>query len=404
MARSSCKRVRRACRPGSGSGRAAPSGCGRPAAARRGGPCSGLIDFEVEAGAGTGAWGAGPRSGDRWWTGFGHAPEDISAFENWRGRACDILMYFAPAQNFNNSWDDIAGGPGDDPSELGGTLLLHRGSEAAWRIFSVHKERPAHFCIPLVPREASNRRGANPKVWWDIAAGEHDVHFRRLGRRMAYLEEAHGRSPSTPLMLDLGWEHSGRWYHWSIAGSYEGKPAHTRFPVAFARIVDAIRRGYRSHADRDCPYKFVWRPSRQAVERGVRHAAFYPGDEVVDLIAISVHDNEPQVRPDNWKSRRRPWPDEDKPDSEGWDPMAELAQHRSKPLCFPEWSPQRVDEPNIAASPYPGEFVRMVRSYIEEHVELFAYDCYFHGKVSSMLDHPDWEGSIEYRRLWGKAD
>ena len=363
---------------------------------------TGLLDFVVERGGGrgVGAWGPGPRSGDRWWTGFGPAPEEIGFFEEWRGRKCDILMYFAPHQMFKRDWDDIAGGRGDDETVAAGSLSLTKGVRSAGRIFIDHKELPAHFCLPLVPAPLGNQKGANPAVWDELAAGEHDGLFRRLGRRLAYLEAAHGRDPAVPLMLDLGWEHSGPWFPWSIAGELDGVPVYKKFPSAWARIVTSIREGYRAFAGRDCPYKFVWRPARKMVAPGVRHAAFYPGDEFVDLVSISVHENDPIVTADNWSSRWCPWPPK-KPLNEGWDAMFELAQRRGKPVCFPEWSPHRVTEDKAKASPNAGEFMHMVRSYIEDHVEQFAYDTYFYAKPTAMVPFPDWSGSIAYRELWG---
>ena len=80
---------------------------------------TGIIDFVVfEPGKeGFGAWGPGPRSGDRWWTGFGDVTGSsikvVDEFERMRGRLVDIIAVFAPKARIK-TWDDIAGGAGDD--------------------------------------------------------------------------------------------------------------------------------------------------------------------------------------------------------------------------------------------------------------------------------------------------
>lgn len=350
-----------------------------------------------------GAWGPGPRSGDRWWTGFGDVTGNslgmVPVFERARNRPVDIIAVWAPKTQIQ-SWDDLAGGPGDDETQIGGTLTKGVNNRKVIWDNATTRVLPVHLSLALVPPSASNRRGLNPGVWWDYAAGEFDVYWRRLGKRMAHLDAITGRT--APLILDLGWEHTGPWYHWSIAGSRDGVPAYTKFPLAFARIVAALRAGYRSYAGKDCPYRFCWRPSRQVVAAGVHHHRFYPGDEVVDLLGISHHERDPYLTPTNWASRTSPWPTSRSFTREGWDPFFDFCASRGKKACFPEWAPlQRNGE--YEASPYPEEFFRLTRRYIEQRLDLFAYDCFFNGDDSKITANPTWKGTIEYRRLWGRS-
>jgi hypothetical protein len=217
---------------------------------------------------------------------------------------------------------------------------------------------------------------------------------------MAYLDDRHGRS--APLILDLGWEQTGPWYPWSISGERDGAPTYSQFPLAFARIVAAMREGHRAYAGKDCPYKFCWRPSRQTVAPGVHHTAFYPGDEVVDLMGVSHHERDPYLTADNWDSRTKPWPPGEKFTRDGWDPFFDFCAQRGKVACFPEWSPIEASS-EFKPSPHPEEFVKLTRSYMEDHLSLFAYDCYFNGDDSKITDSPDWEGTREYVRLWGRG-
>lgn len=365
---------------------------------------TGVIDFVVfEPGKeGFGAWGPGPRSGDRWWTGFGDVTGSnikvVDEFEALRGRPVDIIAVFAPKARIK-TWDDIAGGAGDDETEIGGTLTQGVNNKKVIWDNPRTRSLAVHLNLTLVPPSSGNRKGNNPAIWWDYAAGEFDVYWRRLGRRMAYLDDRNRRT--APLILDLGWEQTGPWYPWSIEGAREGAPAYTQFPAAFARIVAAIREGHRSFAGKDCPYRFCWRPSRVTVARGVHHSAFYPGDEVVDLMGMSHHERDPYLTPDNWSSRTQPWPPGKDFTREGWDPFFEFCDSRGKKACFPEWGPiERHDE--YEPSPYPAEFFRLTRSYMEQHVGLFAYDCYFNGDEAKLTAHPDWPGTLEYVKLWGR--
>ena len=367
---------------------------------------TGVVDLVVfdPSREGFGAWGAGPRSGDRWWTGFGDVTGNnikvVSDFEAMRGRPVDIIAVFAPKQRIK-SWDDIAGGPGDDETELGGTLTEGVNNKKVIWDNPTTRALAVHLSLTLVPPAKGNRKGANPGVWWDYATGEFDVYWRRLGRRMAYLDDHKQRT--APLILDLGWEQTGPWYPWSINGVREGAPAYTKFPLAFARIVAAIREGHHAYAGKDCPYRFCWRPSRQTVAPGVHHAAFYPGDEVVDLMGMSHHERDPYLTAENWSSRTKTWPAGERFTREGWDPFFEFCASRGKHACFPEWSPIQ-GHAEYEPSTHPEEFFKLTRSYIEEHVELFAYDCYFNGDESKLTAHSEWAGTLEYRKLWGKPE
>ena len=349
-----------------------------------------------------GAWGAGPRSGDRWWTGFGDVTGNnlgiVDSFERLRNRPVDLVALWAPRLQIS-SWDDMAGGPGDNEAVIGGTLSKGvNNRKVIWDNPST-RSLPVHLNLTLVPPPFSNRNGANPGIWWDYAAGQFDVYWRRLGRRMAHLDDITNRT--APLILDLGWEHSGPWYPWSITGARAGTPAYTQFPTAFARIVAAIREGHRAYAGQDCPYLFCWRPARVAVAAGIRHAAFYPGDEVVDLIGISHHERDPYLTPSNWASRTSGWPPGNKFTREGWDPFFDFCASRGKKACFPEWSPIQ-HHPVYEPSGYPEEFFRLTRSYIESRLELFAYDCYFNGDEAKLTAKPAWAGTGEYKKLWGR--
>jgi hypothetical protein len=322
----------------------------------------------------------------------------VGSFERLRNRPVDLLAVWPP-KNQIRSWDDIAGGPGDDESLIGGTLTLGVNNKKVVWDNAATRALPVHLNLTLVPPPVGNRNAANPGIWWDYAAGAFDVYWRRLGKRMAWLDDQTGRT--APLILDLGWEHSATWYPWSVSGSRGGVPAYTKFPAAFARIVAAIRAGYHSYASKNCPYRFCWRPARVTAGAGLHHTVFYPGDEVVDLIGISNHERDPYLTPTNWSSRTKPWPNASSFTREGWDHHFDFCANHGKQACFPEWGPIE-SHPKYEPSRYPEEFFRLTRSYIENRLSLFAYDCYFNGDEAKLTANPNWPGTREYKRLWGR--
>jgi hypothetical protein len=140
-----------------------------------------------------------------------------------------------------------------------------------------------------------------------------------------------------------------------------------------------------------------------AVAAGVHHAAFYPGDEAVDLIGMSHHERDPYLTPTNWSSRTATWPaNRSGFTREGWDPFFDFCANRGKQACFPEWGPIE-HHPEYEPSPHPAEFFRLTRSYIEARLPLFAYECYFNGDEAKLTAHAGWAGTREYRSLWGRA-
>ena len=150
------------------------------------------------------------------------------------------------------------------------------------------------------------------------------------------------------------------------------------------------------------PYNSAGDPRGGAVATGVHHTEFYPGEEVVDLMGLSHHEREPYVGPDNWSSRTKPWPPGEEFAQDGWDPFFDFCAQRGKHACFPEWSPIESSS-EAKPSPHPEEFVKLTRSYIEDRLSLFAYDCYFNGDDSKITASPDWAGTLEYVKLWGRA-
>ena len=114
---------------------------------------------------GAGGWGTGPRSGDRWWTGFGLISADnvgiVDRFEQMRNRPVDIMTVFPP-KNQIDSWDDLAGGPGDSATAIGGTFTLGVNNKKVIWDNAATRALAVHLCLVLVPAALRQPSGPQP--------------------------------------------------------------------------------------------------------------------------------------------------------------------------------------------------------------------------------------------------
>lgn len=361
----------------------------------------------------TGVWGPGPFSGLRWWSGVawrGIAADAFNAFVSGPrgGRKVDLVQLFSPANPpLAHDWAMIAGGPGEDPSKLDGTLTTTRGGKQAALIWTdpVIAGLPVIYSLRTVPTGASsNEGGRNPAVWDDIAKGGFDGVFTMLGRRFGYLDDRHRRTAL--MVLEPAWEMSGDWYPWSIAGVLsDNRWCYQVFPDAWARIVDGIRAGYLRETGRNCPYLFLFRPGRLVLGAGVRLDRYLPPSGTWDCLGITCHDNAP------WCCAEAPracWtPAVGKAgvvQMEGLELLAEQAERYKKPIVIAEWAGYPPESQNYKSSPQGEFFVQAMWDFFSEHTHLVAAECFFDRGETTFISRPDWSASKAYRRLWGRAD
>ena len=340
-------------------------------------------------------WGKGPRSGLPWYSGARHQNlKQVQAFLEAGGRKskpCDILQCFTGPEQAEN-WTEIAGGPTDDPHDWQGLVSLREGQAAADMIWRDVPDLPAVMTLRPIPESDSNRGGRNPGVWRRIAAGERDQVYTRLGRKFAGLDEVHARAGQ--VILEIAHEMTGDWYAHAIKG------AHGDFPAAWVKIVAGIRTGYRQVANKDCPYLFWLRPSRETVEDGVWTESLLPPLDFWDGIGLSQHDNKampctlekPRI---NWTRQKKQW--------EGLENIAEIAAANGKLLGFSEWSSHNPSSDR--SGPNAGIFTQsMWDFYSRQDVQaVLAYETYFLSSISTIAGFPEWEGAKAYKRLWGGA-
>lgn len=337
-----------------------------------------------------GAWGKGPKSGLPWFSGA--RCQSQSQLDGWlkAGRPTkpvDVITCMSGG-NMAETWAEVAGGATDSPDELKGLLSLTEGQRSARFIWQTFPDLPAVYTMRPIPLTDSNQGGKNPRVWERIAKGEMDWVWIRQGRKLGGLDARFNRI--APTILEIGHEMTGAWYPHSIHGAVPW------YPTAFARIVASIRKGYRVQTGKDCPYLFWVRPSRGVKACGVWTDAILPPAEAYDGLGLSQHDNHTSAcTPD---SPRRNWTRDGI--NEGLENVAELAEARGKLMGFWEWSSHHPDA-SWNSGPHPDVFTRSMWDFLNANLSRLVGETYFLSSETTFAGHPDWPGTIEYRRTWG---
>ena len=339
-------------------------------------------------------WGPGPKSGYPYWLGcrvinhpywqFGRkgtyvAATNANSSQAWEmNRNHDILDVWVPytqpaakypaghAQagelmyNLQQQWDFIAGVPSwstttttdanrNDATIRGGCMY------DSWKCMWQTTNNPYTSMIPpetqgfkmniaLCPSRLSTKPQATGRwqFWWELAAGDYDIHFERLGARLGYIDVANNIRtgwagapsgtadnghflaghilPQAPRFVVLGWEinDSQIWSYFNHTvqgGAYTkggvtypaGTSVHPRVPIGLIRVIDAMRAGYRRGSLRagnqqDCPYYFGTRATaRKQGGKGLREVmetmTAAQADEHFTFFGQSEHHTEQHCMP-----------------------------------------------------------------------------------------------------------
>lgn len=342
----------------------------------------------------TAGWGPGPVSGMPWFSGARHQSlAQVASFcKAGNRKGCDIVQCFTGPEQAE-TWDEVAGGPTDDPQDRRGVLSFKEGQAGAEMIWKTLPDLVGVLTLRPIPESESNRDGKRPTVWTSIANGERSAIYRRIGRKIAGLDAEFPRKGR--VILEIAHEITGSWYAHSILGAY---PV---FPKAWAQIVSAIKAGYREVAGRDFPHLIWIRPARSQVANDVWTEAWLPDPEFWDGIGLSQHDNQwsPCTAEDpriNWRRQRN---------AEGLDNIAEIAAKHGKLVGIFEWSSHNPGDTTFDSGPRPDLFTQSMFDWFSkpEVQAILAGESYFLAGKSTIAGYPDWPGTTAYKRLWGKA-
>ena len=254
----------------------------------------------------------------------------VEDFERWLGCRVDVVVDFGA----RDTWEDVA-----DPG-----YLLDAWDDRPWVLA---------LSVPMLPEqeEASIEAGAS---------GAYDGYFTRLADALV----EHGRGDS---ILRIGWEFNlpeSRWFTEDSAA----------FRTYWRRIVAAM-----SVPGSD--FVFEWNPNNGSA--GVDATAYYPGDDVVDDVAVDAYDVDGQAYPYpadcsadcRAEHQRAAWEDEVMGGPRGLSFWRDFAAGHGKPMSVPEWGLwDRPDGIGGGANPV---YLRGMLEFLHDPANNVRYQAYF---------------------------
>ena len=259
-----------------------------------------------------------------------NGPGDVAAmnrFGSWLGRT---PAYAVDYVDYRGGWDAIA------------NPIWVLDSWAPW-VGAVSGRRLV-LGVAMLPESARGQLAAG-------AAGAFDGHFATLARNM--VNRGLGGS-----VVRLGWEANGNWFPWSAA------PDPASWRTFFRRIVQTMR------SVSGARFSFDWNPASSAAGTNLTFDAFYPGDDVVDVVGLDAYDLK--------------WMDNSSSPEVRWDftlnQFNGLRAHRSfasahgKPVSFPEWGLYARGQANGGGGDNPYYVDRMADWFQSSNT---AYQAYF---------------------------
>lgn len=279
-------------------------------------------------------------------------------FEELVGRRVQVVSEFTGTK----SWDEAR-------TFVRNQMFGEPGGRPGWGTFAEPEQVQYVLAMGLVagPERARTPEGEEAAVRYqrEVAAGAHDADFRAIAQTLV-----EGGHPDA--IIRLGWEHSGDWF------LSRGDLAPEVWVAAWRRAVEAMR------SVPGTQLRFEWALANGSAT-GKDPSTWYPGDEWVDVIGMSVYDNwqGPAARQvDHADPRQRSWADPERvwleqlerPYGLAW--MAEFARERGKPIGIGEWalSGGGTQAPDQAGNDNP-YFIEAMHDWITSHDVL--YHAYF---------------------------
>lgn len=198
--------------------------------------------------------------------------------------------------------------------------------------------------VPMLPQSASGQLAQG-------AAGAFDPYFRAVALNM--VNRGLGDS-----VIRLGWEANGNWFPWAAA------PDPASWKLFYRRIVANMR------AIPGANFTFDWNAASSAAGTNLSFDAFYPGDDVVDIVGLDAYDlkwgdstSSPEVR---WNFTLNQF--------NGLVAHRNFANAHAKPISFPEWGLYAGGDINGGGGDNPYYIDRMADWFAASNT---AYQSYF---------------------------
>lgn len=246
----------------------------------------------------------------------GHRPDRSAAFATMRGHALDVLGV-SPTRS---SWSELMGDwwlqPQTIPRGFKGTL---------------------NVAMPMFPEDgnmATAARGGYNKEWAAFA--------KKLAKRYptAYVRP--------------GWEMNIPNWGWSAnPGNVE------QFKAAFRQASITMKKAAPG-------LRIVWNVNEGKGDSLPDARMAWPGDDVVDIVAIDAYDWSPPYDEKGWEKH--------KSQEGGWDFWGTFARQHGKKFAVPEWGVITGNDGSGGDNP---TFVNSVYAWMEGNRDIMAFETYF---------------------------
>jgi hypothetical protein len=223
---------------------------------------------------------------------WGNGKTAVQLYNEWLGRPANIVACWCNSSS-SSGWKDfdgIAGGAGDADTTWSGQLNETNPNRALdpsyWPVTS-----PFIFPLGAVPYSHQNKQNSSgqwtrPGIWSEIARGDFDVYYNKLFRRLAYRCGQIGRDPRT-VVIRWCWEANGNWYPHSVG------PDKANWISAWRRVMGIMRSAVGSVLGAGKSFMIEFGPAghlRFGNGASERLWNIYPGDDVVDICGLGIHD------------------------------------------------------------------------------------------------------------------
>jgi hypothetical protein len=275
-------------------------------------------------------------------------PVDVAAFEVWRNRPVDSILFFPGRQN----WNDLLWLP-TDRRDFPGLKVIG---------------------IPPMPEAAGVSLA-------DIANGVYDSWWEDYGTLLS----SEGWN-SNYTVIRLAWENNGNWYQWNQAN-----PDVATFMAAYQHVVSAIRVNAPNVLFNWCVNKGPSQTGTGLVDSG------YPGDAYVDIVGLDHYDHFPaQIDNASWNTAINQVP--------GLENLAQFVRDHNKMLAIDEWGVSHWAGNGGGDNPF---FITKIWEWLQVNADIIAYETtYDDPGAPSTLMHDLSQGNnpnaaAAYLTRWG---
>lgn len=305
-----------------------------------------------------------PRSGLKWhsgaYTGGTMSAANANSWGAWRGTPLDFLTVYPTYDTWSNMASSQWVFDLTPPAQFGGRL---------------------NYGLPLLPTNRAQQ-------WSDVTSGAYDSVFRGI---------AQGLKATFPnSAVRIGFEVQGDWFPWATNWA-----TRETFKTAYRRVAGIVK-----DVEPQLKTTFGWNVATipQGMPGGTspaaQLAAYYPGDDVVDIIELDTYDFY-QVATGahtqaSWDFHVRPAP------GAGLLDIVEFAAAHDKGWSIGEWGLHRVQGPGD--NPF---FIEKMWDFCVAHADTLAYECYFNEPASYIandLQTQNPSSGAAYRARWGRPD